>query len=814
MDKLEHSMLRKIKGVEEFRNIMKKMTIDKELNEYEKSYILTCAIVFLKHYKLDTRYSSYLELAYYIVLKYSIKYEDYTPLYDISINIGFYPITKKLIEERIVNNIGINDIVIENKLDQFKNDEYIETYEQNKMRKSILNDESQEISYIAPTSFGKSSIIVEHIRKNALINDKVTIIVPTKSLLMQTYNLIKESNLDRKIIIHDEMYNGDKKFISILTQERAIRLLDKNDIYFDIIYLDEAHNIFGKDKRSILLSRLIHKNLIKNSNQKIVYLSPFIEDSNNLKIKKERGIREKRIIKTIKEPEYYEYRLNGEVYKYNRFLNEFYKLRKERSYFEYIHKTKGEKNFIYIRSPKKVEMYAEELYNNLTDIEDSQNINELIDELKRTIHEEFYMIRYLRKGIIYIHGKIPDLIKEYLESKYKDTKEIKFIIANTVILEGVNLPIDTLYIFNTYSLKGKELTNLIGRVNRLNSIFKKDSNNLFKLLPQIHFVNSEKYNNKNSNMSNKIKELRSKIFTDKIENPTLNSFDFDRLKINKRDYEIKFKQFEEIRANEAFILKNYINKASMLKKYLLNSDIDIIYEIDDKFVSMLLNRINSIDTTSSIWKNKNIVEKIYSIFINDKYTINDYEILRLKNEQARNYYKKHINNSQKYTLKENIDSMVRYFYARIHRKEPLFYIGNSYGETEKKTKNYNKLNLKVYVDLSKKTHEEIVNLAIIKLKLEDDFIKYKLSKFVVMMYDYNLIEEDEYNLFMYGTNNSKKIEFIKMGIGPNLISRLDSDNQLKNIYLDKNNNIKSNSEFKTYKDNVNDFYKFEINRFL
>src|SRR5690606_3240070 len=99
--------------------------------------------------------------------------------------------------------------------------------------------------------------------------------------------------------------------------------------------------------------------------------------------------------------------------------------------------------------------------------------------------------------------------------------------------------IDSLYIMNTYSLGGKELTNLIGRVNRLNSIFTSQGNHLEKLIPPIHFINSEEFNGKGSKMLNKIKLLRGRIFDDTIKNPTMDQFDFDKLKVNNAQIQKK-----------------------------------------------------------------------------------------------------------------------------------------------------------------------------------------------------------------------------------------------------------------------------------
>ena len=58
------------------------------------------------------------------------------------------------------------------------------------------------------------------------------------------------------------------------------------------------------------------------------------------------------------------------------------------------------------------------------------------------------------------------------------------------------------------------------------------------------------------------------------------------------------------------------------------------------------------------------------------------------------------------------------------------------------------------------------------------------------------------------------MQLVKMGLTINIINRLDSDGQLKNISIDDNNNLIPNDAFKAYKDKVDDFYRFELNKFL
>lgn len=818
MNRSEKSNLTKINQIDKFNVVMKKLTTNIELSHEEKSYILGSALLFLKQFQKDRRYTSYLEFAYYIILKYSIYYKDYLPLYDISINFGFYPIAKNIINFNLLEDqLSLNDSLVEVQLDTYSNKNYVETLQQRKTRKNLISDDSNYISYVAPTSFGKSSLILEHIVHNDQ-NSKIGVIVPTKSLLIQTYRSIRQLNVNRRILIHDEMYKNDERFIAIFTQERALRLLDKNNVYFDILYIDEAHNIFGKDPRNILLSRLIRQNRTLNPSQKVVFLSPLISDSDNLRLENQpEDISEQRIATNLKEPEIYEYRLSGEVFQYNRFVNEFYKIDIIQDSISYIQRFKGEKNFIYLRSPKKIEMFVKEFAKELNDLDKlDKDIDVLIQDLEEFVHKDFFMIELISKGIICLHGKMPDIVKEYLEYRFKAIDSLRFVVANSVILEGVNLPIDTLFILNTYSLNGKELTNLIGRVNRLNNIFNGYSNELDRLIPPIHFVNTETYNRVNSKMENKIRSLRSRIFEDRIENPTLESFDIDKLQINKKDKKEAEEKFKRIKENEQILFDDIDDKLGNLKKYLINSGLENIYDINNKdFLNKLMNRIDKYKNPRSEWVNSDIIDKVHTVFIDglEEFII-DFEFLRLTNSQARNYYKMYLFKFRINSLKDNIYSTVSYFKERIREGNDLFYIGNSYGEVSKQTDNYSYSSNEVYVDLSTKTDAEIVNLAIVKLKIEEDFVNYQLNKFVVTLYDYALISQDEYHLAVYGTNDNKRINLIKTGLSLNLINRLQKDNQLKHIYLDGNNNLVTDLTFENYRNKMRGFYRFELDKFL
>lgn len=814
MDSGEKRKLTSLGNDELFNSCIKKLTVREELSYDEKRFILECAIFLIREYEKNKEHESYLEFAYFIILNYSLQYNDYEALYDFCINFGYYPIAKKIVEHGLIQINTIEEMLLEKRMNQFERKDIIETYEQYNSENDILKDENNYISYSAPTSYGKSSIINE-----LIVNEnynKIGIIVPTKSLINQTYRKIKREIQGYKIIVHDEMYEGEEKFIGILTQERALRLLENDNFYFEKLYIDEAHNIFDDDNRSILLTRLIRKNKIRYNNQKVVYFSPVINDSKNLEIKNNVvDIKQYKVRFNVKEPEIYELDLNQKERKYNRFVNEFYLTDDGKPMYEYITDNSQEKNFIFINRPVKIEKFSKDFSSNCNIQEtDNVEIREMINMLKKHVHEDFYMTDLLKKGIVYIHGKMPDQIKDYIEYKFRSSKELKYIIANHVILEGMNLPIDRLFILSVRGLSNDQLVNLIGRVNRLNEIFTKEKNNLEKLIPKIFFINSEEYNMANSNMANKILGLRSFSFEDCIKNPLMENYDIKKLKIKNDELVKKQIKNREIIEGEEKILLEPNSEHEKIEKILIENGISNYYKDLSRVCNKVLEYIETNKATKQSLKGDTI-DKIYEVFIKEQEeNFKDFEIKRLKNEEAINYYKKYIEYNRK-VLKERIKQQYDYFKSiKDDPEKREFYIGESYGEFAKQTDDYEDRFKNVYIDLGAKDDKTLLNLAIAKLKIEDDFISFKLSSFVTVLLKIGLIDEDEYNEFIYGTKDVNKLNLIKKGLSISLVNRLNEDNQLENLRMDEYNNLLINDDLKNYIIQLDDYERFEIEKYI
>ena len=802
----------------ELERLFEKLQLSEEISGDGYARLLACAILLIREYLRDNRKTSYFSFGYSIVLDYSIKTSDFSPLFDVAVNVGFYPVSKYILDSKPETIPTLGSYFVSERLAKFERNGIVETLKQKQFREEIVAESALDSCYVAPTSFGKSSMIIELIQ--TLPYSRLAVIVPTKSLLVQTYKLLNDSFPERRVIFHDEMFSGESQFIAVFTQERALRLLKKDGMSFDVLMVDEAHNLLEGSSRAVLLSRLIRKNRSRNPLSRNYYFSPLIANAENLKLNDSQKIVERHTRLNIKEPIIYEYRLDGKAFSYNRFLNKFFYVRALDDYFSYIAGSSKRKNFFYLLAPRKVQQFARELSERISVVDDEELL-ELSEVIAKNIHSEFYGVQLVQKGVLYLHGKLPDLIKEYLEYKFKSVAQLRYVVANTVILEGVNLPIDNLYILNAHGLDAKDLTNLIGRVNRLSEVFSGSSPGLGKLRPTVHFVNSENYGRKGGNMSAKIEQLRWGTFKDEVHNPTLVAFDFAKLdhilETSTSDSSVQKAKTKKnmaisIREREDFLVEQGHFERSRLKAALIESGIYSSYRSPDFTLNILEKRISEFLKEDG-WAELEPVEKVFRLFVQGlEGDILDASFARLKNIKARDFYSMFVKNVHALSLKEHIDHTVKYFYSLIRDEgNRLFYIGRSFGEIAKsKEEDWDRQ----YIYLGSKSHRELVNVALIKIKMEMDFLSYKLNEYVSILHDWSLISEKEYSVFIYGTDKKRNAEFVRLGFSGSVINFLERDGQLVNLQIDELGHVNASEEFLGYLNGLDDLRQFEIRKYL
>lgn len=776
----------------------KKMLLGEQLSYEENSLLLATAICLLDEYDADQTKKLFFEISYEIIARYSVATSDYKPLYDFSVNYGFFPIVDYILEHDENFLQSVTDVINKVNIDKYRTESFLPTIQQHNAYEGVLNDENGDISFVAPTSFGKSELIVKHIKKANNPTLKAAIIVPTKSLLMQTYKYVKAQLADKKILLHDQMYTGEESYIAVLTQERALRLLEKRNTYFDYLYIDEAHNLFEKDMRNRLLARLIRLSRVKNQRCEILYFSPLVETSDNLKVLGTPTISEYRIENNIKIPTYYLYQ-NQKASIYNRYFNNLYELPgRYATPYRYILSKATDKNLLYITAPKRMEIVTLKFAQQLPDLT-SPAINQIISSIKRHVHNEFQMISLIKKGVVYLHGKLPDYVKDYIEYKAATTSEIKYISANSVLLEGINLPISSLFIVDAWGLKTNKLINLSGRVNRLNSIFGSHAN-IEKLFPPIHFVENDDFS---GSMKTYIERLRTNDIIDKIDNPFLENFDENSVEPEKKA------ELEKTKFEEDLYFADLNSEDAILYQKMIALALNAHLSLNPTTIQLILSRIKRAQNDNK-FKSKGIVEKVVSIFI-ENIAVTDFEVVRLTNQYAIDYYENYLTEMRRRSLQQNIRYELEYFKWRKTSIDPYMFMGSSYGETSRPDDEDRK---QLYVDLRQKDEKEMLNLAIVKLKIEDDFLSYKFNKFVELLHDYELISDEEYNFTTYGTEDKFEIKLVKQGLPIHLVSKLTNDQQLANLRFDENNIVHCNEDFIKYYQTLDDFYQYQIDKYV
>ena len=73
-----------------------------------------------------------------------------------------------------------------------------------------------------------------------------------------------------------------------------------------------------------------------------------------------------------------------------------------------------------------------------------------------------------------------------------------------------------------------------------------------------------------------------------------------------------------------------------------------------------------------------------------------------------------------------------------------------------------------WVDVSEKFVKQKVNLAIVRIKKEQDFLDNQIMKFVETLNDMELLEDEFYTRIKYGTTDERKITMMKNGFSAGL----------------------------------------------
>lgn len=775
-----------------FEVLYKKLLLKKEMSTSDYKKLLSLAIIFVN--EKDTNIN---HLGYRIIVFYCNQTKNYKPLYDIALNKGITPLSKSI--ERIMKSRKLEETFLGNFFSAFnenfrRNDIYL-TEQQYGLFNFFEENEKSTISVVAPTSYGKSSLIFSQLNRIKKYN--TLILIPTKALLAQTKKNILEENIlgANKLVTHPEMYTGkETSIIALLTQERLMRLLQKHpELYFDIVFVDEAHNLLKDDDRNILLATAI--SVLEKRNKKVIYkfLTPFLIEESNLKLRYTKYEPETyRVTEYIKTERLYLYDFRNENHLkiYDQFMNNFYYTEEVINYgndLELVLKESSSKNILYVNKPIDIENLSSRLISILTDIESTQ-INKACKDLADYLHPDYFLIKCIRKGLIYHHGSVPDNIRVYIEHLFSKIDNMRYVISNSTLLEGINLEVNKMFILDNKkgnkNLTPSQLKNLIGRVCRFSEVFSNE-NNLTGLEPNIYLVISE-YFSQNANVEDFI---RNSMKEDKKIKDNANNILLENVDITEENKDKKIRAEKFIENFEKGTVTNYQKgyaKTAVGKYCFLNNASEI--NILDHEQTMQ----NKVDKQEGL-KIINIKEvfdlftELFLPFIDE----GNNNLKRLSHPETRDFYQMFLSwRIQNTPLSEMINRFLKYWKKIENKEDTLVYVGR-WGD--EKRDGY----IPLWTDIKYKDKEKRINLAIVRIKEEQEFLDNIFIKYIEILNDLNLLDFEFYLKIKYGTSDKSKITMIRNGLSvplTNLISEKYNDYILIDNY---SNTVKINSHLIT-----------------
>lgn len=611
------------------------------------------------------------------------------------------PFTLKLQNEKLAfeSSIVLNEKVIE--LNRFQND----VYECQKINNTI--------SISAPTSAGKSFILCNIIVEKLLEGRKnIIYIVPTRALISQVENDLREiffpkynlSTVNISTVPQDLNSSGHSN-VFVFTQERLHWFLcENNNFQIDILVIDEAHKI-EDSYRGILLQQKIEDVVSKNPNLRVYFSSPFtsnpellLENVNNDSLKDKVNTQFIAVNQNLIYANQVPRKTNkwslslclingnielGTITLQDRPITELKKM----AFISNAFSNNGNGNIIYSNGAAEAENISLILFDSLPIEALSQNMLELIELIKKTIHKDYHLAKVLQKRIAFHYGNMPLLIREAIEKLFK-AGEIKYLICTSTLLEGVNLPAKSIFIRNPNRGKNNPMNhndfwNLAGRAGRWGKEF---SGNIICIEPQKWKIPPS---------PNKSKQIIKRAI-DKIENKSEELVNFikngsQRIEAEKRtDLEFAF----------GYYYIKFLNNGHLTNNLELNSILKTLFEKIHhtiKVPSNIIQRNPGISPLAQqgLWEyftnNLNRIDEMIPVYPEDENAYKEYALLVGRIGETISFYPQILNNARSILL---INWM---------KGKPLSYLikksFKSYENKERKDKNINVVIREVMTDI-------------------------------------------------------------------------------------------------------------------
>lgn len=348
--------------------------------------------------------------------------------------------------------------------------------------------EEDFFSFSGPTSLGKSFIIKDAlydiVRRDELNGHCVVVLVPTKALIGQTANDLRDLLLDVPEVnvatypsLPRILRQKYQRTVFVLTPERLLRYLANPVREIDYLVVDEAQKVIAKnDARSSLYYHAIVE-ATRRFATKLVFASPSIKNpelflelfgraTNGALAVRERTVAQQRFfVDLIARHQYHFSGLDQEP----RQLSAAPTAGDAAALV--IERSGDRKAIVYVNGSTRSSELALRLADALGEVSDPK-IDELINYARQYVHREYFLARTLKHGVAYHHGKMPQEVRERVEKAFADPDSpLRYVVCTSTLLEGVNLPAKNIFVLSdkhgSRNFSKIDFENLVGRAGRL-----------------------------------------------------------------------------------------------------------------------------------------------------------------------------------------------------------------------------------------------------------------------------------------------------------------------------------------------------------
>ena len=651
------------------------------------------------------------------------------------------------------------------------------------VRNKVL--EKKNIIFSAPTSFGKSTIVINAIKELIIKNEvnKILFILPTKALINEYRRKIKKVIEDIVIIENPHVANLYVRVIYVFTPERFLVFYENNkNLELDYVVNDEAQSLININKkkctdRTILLAKAL--SILSNKNIPMIFLMPYIVNPlesfvfKYINIKKEDIIQVSDNILPFVSNNYYMLDINedGDLFRYDfskdagiEYVNKKYIGSTHKEFDKNKLTNWGavivdnidkiidiEKNFIiFCTNKKEVKLIAKRMMSNDKFRIDkvSYRMQALINYIEKNLGPEFEYIDFLKSGIAIHFSEIDSYIRRQVEIIFNEENDIKGMICTSTLLQGVNLNAQNLIMIygrNFSSIGNVEIDyrNLIGRSARLGINIQGNIYNV-SCCKDLDNAGSKLYKS-----SEPVKINFDKI----IDEIKKNDMENDIIKTYATDSDVKTKLKEELNSGIEYNIDNMdyfigYENAKKIEKKISNENVDYYVE--------LLQNIGNYEKTLELLQKMSI---LYEWKENNNFDVS----IRMENIEYITRLAINVFNgvSVQKIIENNIDFIDK-------NKQYLLVVRENMRGTEfvtvVKTENYDPKTMKMF------NRENDINIYIYTLLYDiQNIIEFHLKKYIQDLYyrikkikKEPIVEVEE--ILDYSTKDSKKIALSNIGI--------------------------------------------------